>query len=263
MGFALALLPHTLAAQQDSLPPAPDSTKISLKKGKTNLNPLLKDSLQVGVMDSAARKVQDTLPTPNIRKTFPPTLYYVRQFEYKVYQYALQQAPPALSKLLTPLDSGKQQDPDVAYMRAIVLPGWGQAYNRSYWKIPIVYAALGGAGYMIYNNQNLYQKYQRAYFYEVDDDPNTSKINVDPAFVNITTEGLRGRRNDYRTTRDQSIIGFGLVYALQIVEAYVHAHLKYFDVGESLSLQPFLIPGNFAATQARSTSYGIGLQLRF
>src|SRR5687767_7425533 len=48
--------------------------------------------------------------------------------------------------------SAKKYNPKVATFRSAVLPGWGQAYNKKYWKIPIVYAALGITAYIFFDN---------------------------------------------------------------------------------------------------------------
>jgi hypothetical protein len=64
-------------------------------------------------------------------------------------------------------------EPRTASIMSAILPGLGQVYNRKYWKVPIIYAGLGGLGYLFYVNQTQYVEYRsnvRAYF---DDDPST------------------------------------------------------------------------------------------
>src|SRR6478672_211544 len=56
-----------------------------------------------------------------------------------------------------------KHNPRTATLRSLILPGWGQAYNREYWKIPIVYGALAiPVSLYIYNN-NYYQMTKFAY----------------------------------------------------------------------------------------------------
>ena len=53
--------------------------------------------------------------------------------------------------------------PAKAAFFSAVLPGLGQAYNKKYWKIPIVYAAIGGGLYFYFDNNNVYKRYRNAY----------------------------------------------------------------------------------------------------
>src|SRR5215210_5085899 len=51
----------------------------------------------------------------------------------------------------------KKHSPAKAAFRSAVLPGWGQAYNKKYWKIPIVYGALGTTAAVFFYNLNTYR----------------------------------------------------------------------------------------------------------
>jgi hypothetical protein len=123
----------------------------------------------------------------------------------------------------------KVKSPTKALMFALVLPGLGQAYNEKYYKIPIVWAALGAAGYAISYNTRKYEEYSINYI----NDKNT------------TTETYLkyGRRN-----MELSYIVAFVVYGLQILDAYVDANLYSWDVNENLSmgispsLQPMMVP---------------------
>lgn len=108
--------------------------------------------------------------------------------------------------------------PKKAMIYSIVLPGLGQAYNKKYFKIPIVYAALGGAGYMIYYNTRMYRKANDNYL-------------LDPTETNLRY--LRG----YRRYLEMSFIGLVLVDALAVIDAYVDAYLFYWDVDPDLSIR--------------------------
>lgn len=120
--------------------------------------------------------------------------------------------------------------PRKAMIYSIVLPGAGQAYNKKYWKMPIVYAALGGAGYAIYYNTQEY----RAVLTELELAPNDADL-------------LRYTKY-WRRNMELSYIAIVLVDALAVVDAYVDAHLFYWDVDPDLtirvepSIQPLLIP---------------------
>ncbi len=115
-----------------------------------------------------------------------------------------------------------------------VIPGAGQAYNKQYWKMPVVYAALGGLGYWAYNNNKEFKYYsnnlRNAY---------TSSNPDSVAYVNTryTPGQLITQKNQYKKSRDLALILCGLAYALNVIDANVSAHLKTFDVSDDLSLQ--------------------------
>ncbi|HER08097.1 MAG TPA: hypothetical protein ENO20_04225 [Bacteroides sp.] len=131
--------------------------------------------------------------------------------------------------------------PSRAIMYALVLPGLGQAYNKKYFKIPLVYAALGGAVYAIHYNTGEYRKAVLDYAENQGDD-----------------RYLRG----WRRYMEISYIALAAVYALQVLDAYVDAHLYSWDVNENLSmriapsLQPMMVsPSGF--------QHQLGLTCRF
>lgn len=118
-----------------------------------------------------------------------------------------------------------------------VVPGLGQAYNKKYWKIPIVYATLGTTTYFFTSNNTLYREYKQAYINKTDGNPETID---DFPYYNETQ--IRELQDYYRRYRDLNIILTGLFYTLNIVDAYVDAQLVTFDVSDNLSmnLQPAL-----------------------
>jgi hypothetical protein len=137
--------------------------------------------------------------------------------------------------------------PAKAAIFSAVLPGLGQAYNNSYWKIPIIYATGGVLGYFIISHNNNYQDYRQALIIRLDNDPNTrDKFADSNIFGEARPNGdanLRRARNFYRRNRDLTIILSVVAYSLNVAEAYVHAHLKDFDVSDNLAIrvQPDLL----------------------
>jgi hypothetical protein len=121
--------------------------------------------------------------------------------------------------------------PTKAIMFALVLPGLGQAYNEKYYKMPIVWAALGVAGYAITYNTKKYRESSQEYA-QVPDDTNERYLRF------------------WRRNMELSYIGMLLAYALQVVDAYVDAELYSWDVSEDLSLrvapsmQPLMTPAS-------------------
>jgi hypothetical protein len=121
-----------------------------------------------------------------------------------------------------------------ATILSAILPGAGQVYNRKAWKVPIIYAAFAGMGYLIKTNNDNFHKYNDALIARQDNDPNT----VDTQFQNVyTDENLNSLQAYYRKNRDLSIIVTALIYVLNIVDAHVDAHLYSFDVGDNLSFK--------------------------
>lgn len=126
--------------------------------------------------------------------------------------------------------SPDRQSPTAAMVASMLLPGLGQVYNRSFWKVPIIY---GGLGYLIaeaMDDHQMYMRYERAYVAMADDDPNT----VDEFKGKVPLQSIEYGANYYRRYRDLSLIGIALVYALNIIDAYVDAHLFYWNVNEDV-----------------------------
>ena len=145
-------------------------------------------------------------------------------------------------------------DPLRAVWLGAICPGLGQMYNRSWWKVPIVYGALMGCGYAVMINQQSYSEYKTAYIdlyndYHsedgVSDDPSKSYNAIMPDGYTMSRYGgassylskLEKQENSYRRYRDLSIVVTVVVYALSLVDAYVDAQLLDFDISPDLSMQ--------------------------
>lgn len=142
--------------------------------------------------------------------------------------------------------------PKKATIMSAALPGLGQIYNKKWWKVPIIYGGFAVAGYFLKDNLDHINLYKDAYIAATDGDPNT---------VNDTgrsTNDLLKFIDQYKTWRDLSYISIVVIYALNIIDANVDAHLFYFDVSEdiSLNIQPFVSP-------FRGQSAGLTLSLNF
>lgn len=147
-------------------------------------------------------------------------------------------------------------NPGKAAMYAAVFPGLGQIYNKKYWKLPLVYGALGAGIYAITFNHDQYKIYLDAFYSQIDDDLTNDQ------FAGVYDERqLIELQNIYRRWRDLSIILTGVAYGLQILDAYVDAHLFYFDVSDDLSLnwQPAILSNQYAQPNA----FGVGITLSF
>lgn len=144
--------------------------------------------------------------------------------------------------------------PKKAAMYSAIIPGWGQAYNKKYWKIPIVYAGFGTIGYFIGWNNRYYNTYKSAYSDLTDDDPNTDSYNdieasqyydlTNPTDYDNFRSGLNKQQEYYRRNRDLLIISIIGFYGLNIIDASVDAHFFDFDISEDLTMnwQPTIQP---------------------
>lgn len=128
---------------------------------------------------------------------------------------------------------------------AMICPGAGQIYNKSYWRVPIVVGGFATTIYCIDWNDRGYQRFKKAYRlladYEANPDP-TIYPNGSPDEFNgrYSASFLKNLRNSYRRNRDLCIILTAGLYILQIIDAHVDAHLREYDISKdlSVSLQP-------------------------
>src|SRR5690349_14114699 len=94
----------------------------------------------------------------------------------------------------------KAHSPRKATLRSAILPGWGQAYNKKYWKMPIVYAALGTTGYVFKFNLDQYRRIGFAYRVLINrDTARYREVDADlqPFIENNSTTALRNYRNEF------------------------------------------------------------------
>ncbi|SDD33520.1 DUF5683 domain-containing protein [Niabella drilacis] len=161
------------------------------------------------------------------------------------------------------------RDPNKAMWRSIILPGWGQVYNRKAWKAPIVYAELGTTAGLFVYNYKWFKRFQYAYnvAFNIQNGtdsltgPNFAKVYERlkrPFFLTggINGNGLQSRRGAFRQDMDYALVFFLIGWALNVVDATVDAHLSGFNVGSKLSLQVQPPPLN------QDTKMGIGLAMQ-
>lgn len=139
--------------------------------------------------------------------------------------------------------------PRGALWRTAAVPGWGQYYNRQYYKIPFVYAGLAALGVRIYRANRRYLLFDRAHLYGIGreregDNPYTQYERQfaevkERVFLgqSVRLNEVRNQRDKFRRQRDLAILGTGLFYALILLDAYVSAHLLTFDVGDDLAVR--------------------------
>ncbi|KIX22018.1 hypothetical protein SY27_04910 [Flavobacterium sp. 316] len=140
-------------------------------------------------------------------------------------------AKDSISTTINPLSPAK------AAFYSAVLPGLGQAYNKKYWKIPLVYAGLGAGIYFYTWNNKKYHEFRDEYKKRLD---GTSAMGVHPIYGGIDNDGLIRGQKFHQRNRDLSALITAGIYLLNIIDANVDAHLLQFNVNDNLSIRPEL-----------------------
>ena len=137
----------------------------------------------------------------------------------------------------------KVHSPRKAAILSALVPGLGQVHNKKYWKVPLVYIALGtSAGFFLYN-RNEYIDARDAYKNKLDNNPEND-ADMPDKFKPVDPESIRRYRNGVRQYVDYSVLAFILCWGLNVVDATVDAHLKSFELTENLTMHvnPYINP---------------------
>ncbi len=145
---------------------------------------------------------------------------------------------PGFKDIFLKKDSSKPYSPRIAILRSAVLPGWGQITNKKYWKLPLVYGALGITVGVFFHNVKQYTTARDAYINATDGDTSNDYQIPEPYHSVLSNpEKIRTFRIQVRQNVDYSVIFFLAFWGLNVADAAVDAHLKTFDVGDNLSLR--------------------------
>lgn len=158
-------------------------------------------------------------------------------------------AKDSLKKAAADTAKKKEKKPQAkASIRSAIIPGWGQAYNKRYWKIPIVYGALAIPVYTFTYNKKWYDKTREAYRIKLYND--TARVplpedDIDPRLQPLSSGSLKIYRDEFRQNMDFSVLAFLVIWGLQVADAAVDAHLRSFNVTDDLSMKvkPWAAPG--------------------
>ena len=152
----------------------------------------------------------------------------------------------------------KRHSPLYATLFSLAIPGLGQAYNRKYWKIPVIYAGFAGLGYAIYFTGSNFRGYRAAYRVQVDGNADTYASYKGVDDVNT----LKSYRDYYKKNLDVSAICTAVWYALVLIDAAVDAHLFEWNMKDDISVswRPTIISG---ATNYSQAAAGINIHLQF
>lgn len=145
--------------------------------------------------------------------------------------------------------------PATATLYSAALPGLGQAYNKKYWKIPILYGGGLVMGYFINYNHQLYKQYFDGLFAIIDGDDRT-----EPFDPRLGEDDYRRAVSYWERNRNLLMIGVVVLYLANIVDAHVDAHLDLFTVDDDISLK---LEPSFNQTAMQTNLFGLSLKLRF
>ncbi len=118
-----------------------------------------------------------------------------------------------------------------------LLPGAGQVYNHQAWKIPIIYGAFAGMGYLIYDNYQSMKMFKDEYLFRQQHNGATNLA----GYEGYSTSNIYSLYNSYNQNYQLMIIITVGIYALNLVDAYVFGHLFEFQMTDEISLAPGVI----------------------
>ncbi|WP_036379096.1 DUF5683 domain-containing protein [Muricauda sp. MAR_2010_75] len=153
--------------------------------------------------------------------------------------------------------------PSKAAFYSAILPGLGQIYNKRYWKVPIVYGAIGTGIYVYSFNNTEYKRARDAFKRRLAgfEDDEFFDINGDGSGPDVSDEALQDAQEARQRDRDLALVITIAMYALNIIDANVDAHLKQYNVDDNLSMdfKPYL-DLNPVTNQP---NYGMALVVKF
>jgi len=132
--------------------------------------------------------------------------------------------------------------PAKAAFYSAVLPGLGQIYNKKYWKLPLVYGAIGTSAYLYVDNQKNYNVYRNEYKNRLEGKKSDSDF-----LARLSESQLITAQKGYQRNRDLSALFMVGFYVLNIIDANVDAALSQFNVSENLAFKPSLISNDITS----------------
>ncbi len=146
--------------------------------------------------------------------------------------------------------------PAKAAFYSALVPGLGQAYNKKYWKIPLVYIGLGASIYYYSFNQKEYKGFRNEYKKRL---AGTSAGENDATYGDFSDDQLIRGQKFHQRNRDLSALITAGIYLLNIIDANVDAHLMQFNVNDNLTLKPDLNQNEIDYKY----NYGVSLTFNF
>lgn len=161
----------------------------------------------------------------------------------------------------------KPHSPTKASIMSACLPGLGQIYNGKWWKVPIVYAGLGGLGYLVYSNYYEYRSYLHAYEFKTGDLPEGVTLNQHE--TDLANKYADSQLQTYKESYRRDFEFYGILtmawYGLNILDACVDGHLYSYDISDdlSLSVDPYLRSAESPIKMPQYAQVGLSFKLNF
>jgi TM2 domain-containing membrane protein YozV len=187
------------------------NTLVFAQSNKEEIEP--KDTLQSLIEDTLNSNNLSKNKKIKIQKTTTPNLNNETKNELKFYKDSTRNSP-------------KQ-----AALLSLAFPGLGQVYNKKYWKLPIVYAGIGGCIFWVYRQAKFTKQYNTYLVQKANNQ--TLPTNI----ARYSTSQLESIRNTHRRNVQLASFITAMVWGFSILDAAVDAHIKPFDISENLSMQ--------------------------
>lgn len=152
------------------------------------------------------------------------------------------------SETLDPLRPAK------AAFYSAILPGLGQVYNKKYWKVPLVYGAIGTSTYLYIDNQKNYNLYRDEYKNRLEGLPSKN-----PSLAELDESRLIRIQKGFQRNRDLSALFMVGFYILNIIDANIDAALSQFNVDDRLAFKPAMIKNDITS----NNNFGVALNYSF
>lgn len=149
--------------------------------------------------------------------------------------------------------------PRRAARSSAILPGLGQVRNKRWWKVPLIYGGFASFVIAYRDNDRQYDYFLKEVNYRLANNQNPGN----PELAGYSFEGLVKIKDNFRRNKELSIIGGVLVYAVNIIDAYVDAKFFRFDISDKLSFQarPALQPNYALNTFRPAPAFSLKLRL--
>lgn len=136
------------------------------------------------------------------------------------------------------------------------LPGAGQVYNGQAWKVPIIYGGFAVAGYFIYSNYGKMKDFRDEYLLRING--GTPEM---PGYANYPNTSIYNYYQSYNQSYQLSIVFAVIIYALNLVDAFVYGHLYEFQINDdiSMSLRPNVQPNLFGTSTLPITTFSCSI----
>jgi hypothetical protein len=214
-------------------------------------------------IDTVSAQTADTIPKAAIRAGSKDTLKGKRKDTLAI------KSPKVKKERVFHPDS--LHSPHKAVMHSLMIPGWGQVYNRQWFLVPVIYGGLGLlADAVIYNNKYYKEFLQLSKYREYGTTVTQGMPYYSDAILyqQEPDQAIYDANDGYRRNRDLSILGFAGAWGIQVIQAYVQAKFMHsFTVDDNLSLnvEPGVMnqPSLFAQTATNSLMPGLKITVTF